>query len=550
MFETPKKRKYASIKNNTHTNTHTLNNVVAKISDDIHYYIPDRIQDKIPDKIKDDIREEVRDNMQDNIITVDLTCDTDVTIDMNVEVEVEVGSLESFTVQRRSARHRPSCLNLNQLSGGPIVIETNSKETSNNLTGVQNNVLESVLLIDNCKSHFNTFPVEYDNRIHYDIDDENETENQIEIKDTIICKSNNSNSNAIQIEKEIINRVIIDRNSNNEIVEMTSDSKESSAISNNFSATVTTSSFPLTINTAMDVDNNTNSTIDSKGIVEIDSDVSPTMHTTTSTYTTNINNTTPQFNSALFDFKLDRDITLIPNTSRPLGSGIGPRTSPRSDPEGLYALCIEPLLINKSVMLFCPSKARCEICASEIASIISMHFILNRQSDSINSAASNKSYKNGKSEINNNRNKSNNNNNNNDTNARKNDNSKNVNNNNNNHYGYNDTNSSQDVHQKTETKNVITEKKSQEVSNFENSDTILPDRTAARLAVLDQLRLAPVRLSEVMKLLLVRVSYGPLISFCRPSHDHPLLAIFYFSTEMKNAINNLYINTINDQYTV
>ena len=474
--------KYASVEMNTHTNTRTLNSVIAKI----------------PDKIIDEITVEIPYKIPDSVITVDLTCDSVVTIEMDVEVEVEVECAESFAVQRRSARHRPICLI--QTCDGSGVMESTSK-----LAHAQKNVLQSVVQTNQCNAHSNTLAVEHDNRMHY----ENEDENDVEMKDNVTAKNDNRNSNLMQMEKENenekISRVTLEKSSNSENKGVTSNVEESVKSCISFSATVTTSSFPLTICTAMGVDVNTNSALDSTGVVEINSDVSPTPHATSTYVTNNINNITPQFNSALFDFEFDRDIALninsIPNLSRPLGSGILPGKSPNSDPEGLYALCIEPLLINKSVMLFCPSKARCEICASEIANIISTHSILNRQSDFVNNVASDEydlSEEQKKYEKNIDGNYS--------SSGNKNNSNGNDDSNGNSPYynhgncgnKYNDTKINQNSSQKKEVYS-INQINSEKGTYSKNNDTFVPDRTAARLAVLDQLRLAPVRLSEVMK---------------------------------------------------
>lgn len=473
--------KYVSVEMNTHTNTLTLNSVMAKI----------------PDKIIDKITFEIPYKIPESVFTVDLTCDSDVTIEMDVEVEVECA--ESFAVQRRSARHRPICLN--QACDVSGVMESTSE-----LAHAQKNVLESVVQTNQCNAHSNKLAVELDNRIHYENEDENE--NDDEMKDNVTAKNDSRNSNLMQMEKENengngnISKVTLQKNSNSENKGVTSNVEESVTSCINFSATVTSSSFPLTICTAMDVDINTNSAIDSTGVVEINSDVSPTPHATSTYVTNNNNNTTPQFNSALFDFEFDRDIASniysIPNISRPLGPGILQGKSPNSDPEGLYALCIEPLIINKSVMLFCPSKARCEICASEIANILSTHSMLNIQSDLVDNVASDENdlsaeQKRFEKNIDGNYSSS--------SNKNSNDNS----NGNSPYYNhgncgnkYSDTKINQNTSQKKEV-NSVNQINSEKGSYSKNSETFVPDRTAARLAVLDQLRLAPVRLSEVMK---------------------------------------------------
>ena len=43
----------------------------------------------------------------------------------------------------------------------------------------------------------------------------------------------------------------------------------------------------------------------------------------------------------------------------------------RDDMEGLHKLCLETIVAGKSVMLFCNSKRRCEVCAKNIADAIS-----------------------------------------------------------------------------------------------------------------------------------------------------------------------------------
>lgn len=43
------------------------------------------------------------------------------------------------------------------------------------------------------------------------------------------------------------------------------------------------------------------------------------------------------------------------------------------DPDGMKRLCLDTVLIGKSVMLFCNSKRRCEVCASAVAESISKH---------------------------------------------------------------------------------------------------------------------------------------------------------------------------------
>jgi len=54
-----------------------------------------------------------------------------------------------------------------------------------------------------------------------------------------------------------------------------------------------------------------------------------------------------------FDFVVQRSIDHIPD-----------------DPDGLRRLCLETVAINKSVMLFCNTKRRCEVCAASIADAI------------------------------------------------------------------------------------------------------------------------------------------------------------------------------------
>jgi DEAD/DEAH box helicase len=69
-----------------------------------------------------------------------------------------------------------------------------------------------------------------------------------------------------------------------------------------------------------------------------------------------------EFDTSNYDFEFIREIPPILTQ--------GPGSKGRTDPDSLYALCVEPLLIGKSVMLFCPSKGRCEVCASEVARIV------------------------------------------------------------------------------------------------------------------------------------------------------------------------------------
>lgn len=82
-----------------------------------------------------------------------------------------------------------------------------------------------------------------------------------------------------------------------------------------------------------------------------------------------------KFDPSLYDFGFDRDISsdiFYNNTvkSTVTTGNLQPDRIMTPDPDGLYALCLEPLIYGKSVMLFCPSKARCEVCAGELANII------------------------------------------------------------------------------------------------------------------------------------------------------------------------------------
>ena len=82
-----------------------------------------------------------------------------------------------------------------------------------------------------------------------------------------------------------------------------------------------------------------------------------------------------KFDPFLYDFEFDRDISsdiFYNNTGKSTVTtgNIPPDRLMTPDPDGLYALCLEPLIKGKSVMLFCPSKARCEVCAGELANII------------------------------------------------------------------------------------------------------------------------------------------------------------------------------------
>ena len=76
-----------------------------------------------------------------------------------------------------------------------------------------------------------------------------------------------------------------------------------------------------------------------------------------------------KFDPSMYDFKYDREISSDIFYNKPNKSRVIVGSSP-PDPEGLYALCLEPVIQGKSVMLFCPSKARCEVCAGELANII------------------------------------------------------------------------------------------------------------------------------------------------------------------------------------
>jgi hypothetical protein len=76
-----------------------------------------------------------------------------------------------------------------------------------------------------------------------------------------------------------------------------------------------------------------------------------------------------KFDPSTYDFKHERDISSDIFYNKPSRSRVAVGSFP-ADPEGLYALCLEPVIQGKSVMLFCPSKARCEVCAGELANII------------------------------------------------------------------------------------------------------------------------------------------------------------------------------------
>ena len=94
-----------------------------------------------------------------------------------------------------------------------------------------------------------------------------------------------------------------------------------------------------------------------------------------------------KFDPNLFDFEFDRDImstenNVLANNLEYVSTPQNNTNSNKDDPEGLFALCLEPLFRGKSVMLFCPSKRRCEICTIEIANAIKNTPFLNNTTKS------------------------------------------------------------------------------------------------------------------------------------------------------------------------
>jgi hypothetical protein len=153
-----------------------------------------------------------------------------------------------------------------------------------------------------------------------------------------------------------------------------------------------------------------------------------------------------EFDTSSYDFEFIREIPPILTQ--------GPGSKGRTDPDGLYALCVEPLLIGKSVMLFCPSKGRCEVCASEVARIVQTCAALcGGDKDSVMPVSS-----------------------------------------------------SSNCSSSTSSSGSSSSNRGHGAGHVIKSDPKpsplppiqLPDRTAARVALLNELRLAPVRLCEVM----------------------------------------------------
>ena len=160
-----------------------------------------------------------------------------------------------------------------------------------------------------------------------------------------------------------------------------------------------------------------------------------------------------EFDTSHYDFEFIREIP--PMLTQGPGSGSGKSSGGRTDPDGLYALCVEPLLIGKSVMLFCPSKGRCEVCASEVARIVQTCAALcGGDKDSSNSSNSNS---------------------------------------NSNSNSSSSSNSSSGSRGPSADRMITRDPKLSPLPPIQ-----LPDRTAARSALLNELRLAPVRLCEVM----------------------------------------------------
>ena len=158
-----------------------------------------------------------------------------------------------------------------------------------------------------------------------------------------------------------------------------------------------------------------------------------------------------KFDPSLYDFEYDRDISsdiFCNNTGKSTvtASNLPPDRLMTPDPDGLYALCLEPLIKGKSVMLFCPSKARCEVCAGELANIIKNCSALNPLQGL-----------------------------------------KNTNN--------NDASASSSARDRKSVKSV-SDRESKDNLNF-GREVSKVDITALRYTLLDELRLAPVRLCEV-----------------------------------------------------
>ena len=159
-----------------------------------------------------------------------------------------------------------------------------------------------------------------------------------------------------------------------------------------------------------------------------------------------------EFDPSTYDLEYDRDVPSTESMTSPnfdyleYESTAHSSTHHMKDPEGLFFLCLEPLFRGKSVMLFCPSKRRCEICAVEIANIIKTIPILNSSNSNSNSSSGSSSS-----------------------------------NNSSNSGGSNDDRS-------TDPKSTP--------SNVPGLPD-LPDKSAARTDILNELRLAPVRLCEV-----------------------------------------------------
>ena len=154
-----------------------------------------------------------------------------------------------------------------------------------------------------------------------------------------------------------------------------------------------------------------------------------------------------EFDTSHYDFEFIREIP--PMLTQGPGSGSGKSSGGRTDPDGLYALCVEPLLIGKSVMLFCPSKGRCEVCASEVARIVQTCAALSGGDKDSSSSSSNSNSSN--------------------------------------------SSSSSGSRGPSADRMITRDPKLSPLPPIQ-----LPDRTAARSALLNELRLAPVRLCEVM----------------------------------------------------
>ena len=267
----------------------------------------------------------------------------------------------------------------------------------------------------------------------------------------------------------------------------------------------------------------------------------------------NLKNKEIEFDPNIFEFEYEKDVLsftneLSINNLEHINTSHNTKQNIK-DSEGLLSLCLETMLEGKSVMLFCPSKRRCEICSTEIANILKTIPSRNDNNyDKIKSLSkigndfqNNRVKKNSGVIDDNNKsssnhsNNSNNGSNNYDNNDNRNYNNNSSNNNNNNKYNNNNDNNNKNNNVEdtyfsnnnnstfvnTSLHNSDSSSKSAKTSTspfpFPSpsppASSNISEKTTERKKILDELRLAPVRLCEVSN----SPSYLASLTSFRPS---------------------------------